>query len=217
MKKLSFLTILLALFISSCKKDKLSKEEIQSKKIADIIPAKYLDTLKHLGITIHEGTTPPNIEGIYEFKPVKSKASNISSDVIGSFFANAKVKFFSQSNEDFGIQLIAKNLLNFNDTSIITAVSGSGDNFTVYGRVKSSAGNDNAIFAIILTGEKNGTSLKNVEWGLINVDNTNGGISFILEGQARLMYDIDFESLAISSLRLSSDNSPKNIKSPGAR
>ena len=209
MKKFAFIFILLSTVIISCKKENI---ESQEKKIADIIPAKYIDTLKRLGITIYEGTTPPNVEGIYDVSPVKSKASNIPGDVIGMYFANTKVKFYEQNNSDFGIRLLAKNILSFRDSSLSTAISGSGNNFTVYGKVRTYSGPNTAVFAVVFSGEMYGTSIKNVEWGLINVDDSQGNGEFIKEGQARLQYDIDFTSPSISSLRLANEASAKGTK-----
>ncbi|HUM53237.1 MAG TPA: hypothetical protein PK431_15535 [Chitinophagales bacterium] len=209
MKKLAFLFLAVATFISSCKKDE-DKAKIQSQKIADIIPAKYLDTLKRLGITINEGTTPPNVVGIYGISPVKSKASNVPGDVPGSiFFANAKVKFYEQNNSDFGIRLLAVNILSFKDTSLSTAISGSGNKFTVYGKVRTYSGLNTAVFGVVFSGEMDGSSIKNVQWGLINIDDSQGNGAFISEGQARLQYDIDFISESISSLRLLNTTNPK--------
>lgn len=212
MKKLAFLFLAVAAFISSCKKD---NGQTQQQKIADIIPAKYLDTLKHLGITIHEGTTPPNVEGIYYISPVKSKASNIPGDVIGMLFANTKVKFYEQNNTDFGIRLLAINILSFKDSSLSTAISGSGNNFTVYGKVRTYSGSNTAVFGVVFSGEMDGTTIKNVEWGLINIDDSQGNNAFIKEGQARLQYDTDLVSESITSLKIKQSDNPKGSKGAG--
>lgn len=215
MKNSAFIFILLGVLITSC--NKVNPVTIQQQKISDVIPAKYLDTLKHLGITIHEGTTPPNIEGTYEISPVKSKASNIPGDIIGSYFANAKVKFYEQSNSDFGIRLLAINILSYRDSSLSTAISGSGNNFTVYGKVRTYSGTNTAVFGVVLSGEKDGSNLKNIEWGLINIDDSNGNNAFIKEGQARLQYDIDFVSAPTTGLRQANMQSSQTLKYSGEK
>lgn len=220
MKKLTFITVLfIIVLVSSCKKDKLGTQEVQNQKIAAVIPAKYLDTLRRLGISINEGLTPPNVEGIYDISPVKSKASNVPGDVPGSiFFANAKVKFYEQSNSDFSIKLLGKSILNINDSSVSTAISGAGNKFTVYGKVRTYSGSNTAIFGVVFSGEKDGSSIKNVEWGLINIDDSQDpGHAFIKEGQARLQYDIDLNSPSIASLRLSSQPSATTLKYSGGK
>ena len=220
MKKLTFITVvLITVFVSSCTKEKQGTQEVQNQKIADVIPAKYLDTLKNLGISINEGLTPPNVEGIYEINPVKSKASNVPGDVPGSiFFANAKVKFYEQSNSDFSIRLLGKSILNINDSSISTAISGAGNKFTVYGKVRTYSGSNTAIFGVVFSGEKDGSSIKNVEWGPINIDDSQDpDHAFIKEGQARLQYDTDFSSPTTNTLRLSLNQSIKILKSSGEK
>lgn len=219
MKKQTFLRNMISIIVigfavaaTSCKKD--DAEKIQKERIDQVIPQQYIDTLKHLGITINEGTTPPNVEGIYLIQPATLKASNISTDVIGTVFSAMKVKFFSQNTSNFDIQLYGKNFLGANDTSLITAISGSGNNFTVYGKVKAYNGVNSAVFAIILSGTKEGDDLKNVVFGLINIDNSNGGASFILQGKARLFYDADLTSDGITVFR-HAETTPVKQKTAG--
>ena len=58
---LAILVLSIGVSTSSCKKEQ-SAAEIQTKRISDIIPQKYLDSLISLGVTIHEGTT--TIQGL---------------------------------------------------------------------------------------------------------------------------------------------------------
>ena len=183
------ISISFAASIASCKKEQ-SAEEIQNKRISDIIPQKYLDSLIRLGVTIHEGTTPPIVNGIYIANPTVLLASNVIGDVIGNTFADVKVKLTDQNNADFGIKLFGKKLLGENDTSITTAISGSGNNFTVYGKVKANANATNfAIFAIIISGTISADGIVNYQDALINIDNSNGATFFIPEGNGRLIKD----------------------------
>ena len=196
---LAILCITICISISSCKKDALEK---QQQRIDEIIPAKYLDTLKKLGATINTGIKPPNIEGIYYLNPAKLKASNIPGSVVGSIFGSVKIKFSSQNNDDFSIQYIS-NQGSVSDTSQFTAISGSGNKFTVYGRTKATTtyNSDYAFFSIVFSGEKDGSTIKNLEWSFINSDDSHGGSTFIEEGQSRVIYDGDFNSESITTLR----------------
>jgi hypothetical protein len=69
----------------------------------------------------------------------------------------------------------------------------SGNKFTVYGKVKANATDIAfAYFGLILSGEiENGVTIKNLESGIINIDNSNGGGYFIKEGEARLAVESD--------------------------
>lgn len=194
MKKLIIIRSLIAMIvivftISSCKKEKKA-EEIQQQKINEVLPQKYIDTLKKMGITIYEGTTPPIVNGIYLANPTVLVASTVNGDVIGSTFADVKVKLTEQNNTDFAIKLFGKKLLGENDTSIVTAISGSGNNFTVYGKVKANATPTNyAIFAIVISGTLSADGIVNYQDALINIDNTYGVGYFIPEGSGRLIKD----------------------------
>jgi hypothetical protein len=203
MKYTLLITLFAAIAWSSCSKDKTpqgpSDEDILTRKIEDIIPQQYLDTLKKLGLEVHTGTRPPNVEGSYSIKPQILDTSNIPSDRPGQQFTDGKVTFFEQSNEDFSIKLIGEHFLHDADTSIATAISGSGNDFTVYGKVKSTSGPYSIVVAIVVTATKEGDDLKNYKIGVINVDNSNGGTGiFIKEGEGRVAHDGDFISEKIA-------------------
>lgn len=193
------LILLLITAIMACKKkesneivENITKEDLK-RKIADIIPKQYQDTLTRLGIVLNQETTPPTLSGAYAFNPVKLVKSNRPEDPASLNFLKVSIKFFSQDKEN-NIKLISKNLLNDADTSIVTAISGSDNKFTVYGKVKSIGGANSAIFGIIISGEKDGEVLKNIRYGLINIDNSKGGSRFIRQGEARVIFDTDLVS-----------------------
>ena len=186
------LFVLVGTFFSCKKDDDQTIEQLQQNKIEDIISAEYLDTLRNLGLVIHEGTTPPNVNGIYGITPFILKATNIPSDVIGMSFLDADLKLFNQNNSNFEIQLLGKNFLNSRDTSVVTAISGIGNKFTVYGKVKSNATDKAfAYFGLIVSGEIENGTIINLESGIINIDDSNGGGFFIKEGEARLAVESD--------------------------
>ncbi|GAB3920795.1 hypothetical protein [Mucilaginibacter myungsuensis] len=204
LKQLSVITLLTIIAFTSCKKDtqnevvdQINKEQILEKKILDIIPQQYQDTLAKLGITLNRETTPPDMQGAFTFKPLRLLKSNRPTDQANMTFKDADIKFFEQDKETGSIKLISKFLLNDADTSIATAVSGKGNAFTIYGKVKSVSGSNSAIFGVIISGERNGALINNLRFGLINIDNTNGGTRFIKQGEARAIVDADFVSQSI--------------------
>ena len=152
----------LGISIISCSKkdgdDGPTDEEILTQKIEDVIPQKYLDSLKKLSLDIHMGTNPPQMEGSYAVKPHALDTSNISTDYKGMRFTDATVHLSNQNPKDFGIKLLAENYLKDHDSSLVTAISGNGNYFTIYGKVKSTESSTGgyAIFAIIISGEKDG-------------------------------------------------------------
>lgn len=181
------------MMVFSCKKDDdPTIEQLQQDKIEDIISANFIDTLRSLGLVINEGTTPPNVNGIYGHNPLILKATNRPSDEIGYKFSDAALKLFDQNNSNYEIKLLAKNFVANRDTSIVTAISGTGNKFTVYGKVKATASETVfAYFGIVISGEMMNGIIKNFEYGLINIDNSQGKNYFIEEGEARLIYESD--------------------------
>lgn len=216
------LKLITALFLSSvlvfsCKKnetDKVSEaQQIQQRKISDIIPQKFLDTLTSLGFIINDGVKPPVINGQFKFSPNILKKSNIPTDKPGNKYLDPSVKFYDQNNSTFDIRLIGRNLLVDNDTSISTAISGEGDRFTVYGKVRSTSGNNTAVFAIVFSGTMTDGVVKNMTYGAINIDNSKGGNSYIPEGKCRIFYEGDYNSEILSTWRIIKTPS---LPSPGS-
>jgi hypothetical protein len=200
---LSLFTVLVLAASCSKKKDlveEINKQELLDKKIKDIIPPEYLDSLKKLGLTINTDFNPPNIEGIYIVTPFIMASTSVPNDrvKVGDKFLDGKVQFSGQTS-DFDIKLLGRNLLHDRDTSIVTAIAGSGNDFTVYGKVKSTSGTKSAIFAIIISATKDGNTFKNFKMGIINVDNSKGGTgTFIAQGTGRVAYDKDLISESIT-------------------
>lgn len=189
----------LVLQLTACSKNNdinPSDEEILSKKIEDIIPQKYVDSLTKLGFAINKGTTPPNIVGAYLFKPFTIKSSNIPNDPYqpGYVINDGVIKLYEQSNSDFSIKMLGKNFIGAADTSVVTAISGGGNKFTVYGKVKAYRNGGYSFYAFLMSGEKDGNNIKNGIAGIINIDDSHAGFGTIAEGQGRVAFDGDYTS-----------------------
>ncbi len=195
--KITFASLLVLVTIISCDKDgnEIEDEKIQTERIEDIIPKQYLDTLEKLNFAIHKGVKPPILNGKFAFRPSVLDTSNIATDIPGYHFLDGVVSLFGQNNNDFSINLLGENFISYADTSISTAVSGTGNAFTVYGKVKSNFGNYYATLALLISGELDDVgNIKNAQAGIIMVDDSQGGGAFIKNGQARIAYDSDYLS-----------------------
>ncbi len=191
------------LMLFACKKDNDTNEVVETirkeeltRKINDIIPKQYQDTLAKLGIVLNQEVDPPNLEGAFGIKPLRLLKSNRPQDPANMVFTDVSVKFFNQ-DKDNNIKLIGKNFVGTADTSLVTAISGKGNDFTIYGKVRAKQGSNLAIFGIIVSGVKDGNLLRNVRYGIINVDNSQGGTVFIKQGEARAVFDTDLVSESI--------------------
>ncbi|TCD08212.1 hypothetical protein EZ449_12440 [Pedobacter frigidisoli] len=226
-KNIKWLFIIVVGFsFTSCKKDssvvdEINKIEIQKKQIQDVIPGKYLDSLKKLGLVVNTGVNPINVEGYYAINPLILQSTNIPKDfAIGYRFSDARL---SLSNQDanFGIRLLGRGFLATSDTSIVTAISGSGNDFTIYGKVKSQRNTKVAEFAIIISGTLENKIIKNFKYGLICISNKNPETdsNFIREGQGRVVLESDAISGTITEkdfVSLTRENQLLQLANPGS-
>lgn len=202
MKTIKLVCCLAILVTMGCKKESetAQKEEVQEKKIQEIIPDKYLNVLKEMGMTINEGTNPPDITGIYLASPLLLLKTNVEGDYpLGYRFADARYSFSGQNANDFSIQVASKQV-NVTAQSQKAAISGSGNNFTVYSMETVSNNTNSAVFAYLYSGVLDGNAIKDLKMAFINVDNSNGGTVFMAEGKARISYDADNTSERVTSL-----------------
>lgn len=88
--------------------------------------------------------------------------------------------------------MIGKHFLSTADTSIVTAISGVGNDFTVYGKVRAFKAGKTADVAIIFSGTMENKTIKNFKIGLICISNKNTVDNpFIKEGQGRVIVEKD--------------------------
>lgn len=100
--------------------------------VPDIIPPEILDEIIGLGLEIHGGTTPPNIEGTYLISPAILVKSNFNDNAYpGSQFANQYLTFSKQNNSDLSIRV---DYIEGSSqaTGLGAFISGEGNKFTVY-------------------------------------------------------------------------------------
>ncbi len=204
------LLFVLTLAMFGCKKEKQEKpEELQQKQIENVIPQEYLNILKGLGMTVYEGVNPPDVTGFYECSSLKLLKSNISTDVEGAAYNSERIGFSDFNNNDFSVNLRVKSWLGNAITSGKGVVSGSGNNFTVYSLSVAEQGQHSIKLAILISATKEGENLKNLKYGLINVDDINNTVGVLItEGQARVTYESDLEAERVTSLDFSSSINP---------
>ena len=186
--------IVLLGFFAACDKDgnEIEDEKILTERIEDIIPKQYLDTLNKLNFKVNQGVKPPIVKGTFSVKPHVLDTSNISTDPPAYRFSDAILTLYGQNNNDFSIKMLGEHFLNDRDTSIATAISGSGNDFTIYGKAKSNIGTAYAISAILISGTLDGENIKNLQTGIIMIDDSHATGLVIKNGQARIAFDSDF-------------------------
>lgn len=193
MKNFPILLFILIALAAACKKDEVvpSEEEVNeqllAKKIEDIIPKRFVDSLKKYGLDINSGIYPPNIEGEYLMSPQVLVSSNIAEDAPNHVFVDNYIRFYNQNNSDFSIELESRED-NTLTKSVRTAISGSGNKFTVYGTLLAERAGQQTTFAYLYSGSLDETGIAGFRYGLINMG-TDGNGQFIKHGGCRIIDD----------------------------
>ncbi|HHW81595.1 MAG TPA: hypothetical protein GX746_07890 [Bacteroidales bacterium] len=177
--------------------------------INEFLPEEILDEIKDLGLTIHTGTTPPNIEGVYSLSPQVLKNSNRPYDVIGQRYADSRIQISSQDNSkltasfesvelDFEGNVISSSI---GDDGYIAYLVGDESNFSLFIRVVSTrTTGESAELVYAYSGIIGEDSIESLHLVLIMVDNNGRDDIFIANGEGRLFYDEDGVSERIPSL-----------------
>ncbi|WP_315087317.1 hypothetical protein [Bacteroides heparinolyticus] len=164
-------------------------------KIDEIIPAEFVDKLKELDVPFHEGKNPPIINGCYLISPCVLAKTNIQRDfAIGHRFSDHTIRFYDQDNKTLRIK-IEEWQANSKSNSIETSVTaGTGNKFTVYGKVKTVKMNNPAIYTvlgIVHSGELSNGSIKNSHYAFVMLEKNDPNNEYIAVGKARVVIDKD--------------------------
>lgn len=162
-------------------------------EIEAVIPLEYVELMKEY-IPIHEGTTPPNIEGIYLFSPATMLYDSHDYFSVGHQFADDYFWFYNQSSDNTLSMYATQNL---GDLSVAEGVfiSGNGQNFTVYFNEHTVHENGDWLTkATIISGTKNGDRIDNFHTAFIIIDKYDQTDKYMDVGGYRVIYDGDYTS-----------------------
>jgi hypothetical protein len=218
MKKL-FIVICIALatysfLITSCKKD---EKLVLSKEIQNIVPDSTLNKIISLGMPVNKGTNPPELINIFKVSPFTLKATNVKNDfAIGYKFADYKFRLYDQDNEKLTIKLDYVNGPE-TGTGFGGFMSGNGNDFSVFVKVHSLNGNNQAEILQIISGTITADGIKNFYLSNFMLDNYgNPNHVWIDEETGRVIYDSDGVSpVALSLQDKSADKLPGVSASAG--
>jgi len=137
--QLKFLLIASIAILSSCKKDKTTTttsiiNATLPAPISNIVSQSMIDSLKAAGADIHEGTTPPILNGIFLMHPDSCIYDNSPGHFTGQLFDDYKFRFSGQNNSLYTITVEQKNVVSgiLNSTPVKSYISGSGNDFSVF-------------------------------------------------------------------------------------
>lgn len=186
--------------LESCKKD----EDVV--RIQNIVPQSIIDDLSNKGMIINQGNKPPHLELIVRASPYTLVAPYGVNDgwekgqVISDYF----YKFYGQTDKQ-DITYDFKNSTE-NDQGIGTGafVVGSGNKFTIFSEDQGVADNVAYKTVTIISGELNGTNIKNFQYAFVIKEKTGDESNKVLipVGTGRLWEDGDFVSESKSNFRI---------------
>lgn len=200
--KLFILSILLV--STACSSNDSNEDET-------VIPKKnsyayYVDTamqksIDQLGIAIHQGTTPPNVEGIYTIDPLKCTMSNFSDGMLGVTFGASTLTLSNQNTAQLSVDFKNFTIYSYETKNETwegkgSFISGEGNKFSIL--LHSNGELNKGIYIakyqnlIILSGELDVQNnqikgIKNVQMASIMSDDYGDPHTTLIEiGQGRL-------------------------------
>lgn len=132
LSRVSLLTILFGCIITSCKKEK--KEDVFPTPIANIISQSMIDSIRAAGATVHSGTSPAIVNGIYFMHPDSCIYDNSPANFRGTLFTDYKFRFSNQDNNLYTILVEQKAIPSgtLSTTPVSVYISGSGNRFSIF-------------------------------------------------------------------------------------
>lgn len=188
-----FILLALTFGLASCDKDDNDPDPVQA-KINSTIPAESVQIVKDLGMDIFSGDTPPDLTGSFSMNPNLLLRSNISNDApTNTQFVNYSVTFSGQNMAESTISFLGISS-GERDVSNSAIITGSGNNFTVYGRSTTTVGSNSIVLGVMYSGTLEAGKVKNLKRSIVVIDDTNAGPNLIKKGNARVFHDGDKSS-----------------------
>lgn len=158
MKKYGFnlwivVLIPLSLWLNSCKEYNLVPGF--SDEILSILSEEQIDSLRSLGMNIHEGRNPPDLQGIYRASPYELLVQYAPDDNyrIGQAINDYKYRFYDYNERDQSIKVDFKQVGGSdNGTGTGGFVSGKNNEFTIFSEDVGNTGNADYVLAAIYSG-----------------------------------------------------------------
>jgi hypothetical protein len=185
------------LLFTSCD-DTTTTNEL-SAEIKNIVPDATLTKITDLGMPIFKGNAPTNLVNYFKASPFVLKASNRSSDNIGSTYSDYVFYLHNQDNAKLSITLDYQNGPEAG-TGLGGFISGNGNDFSVFVKVRSTNSSSGYADMIhIISGTMTSTGIKNMYFANFMLDNF-GNSGWIANGEGRILYDSDGNSPIVTSL-----------------
>jgi hypothetical protein len=209
--------VAIAAILVSCSK---KKTDVLPAPVNSIVSSSTLATLKQYGTVINEGTTPPDITGVYSMTPDVCTFDNSAEHLTGETFNDYLYKFSKQDNKNFTVRF---DFFSSDDDgevdegsdSTATFISGKNNLFTVFAQTRGTAYGIDYVSLEIISGEIQSTGIKNLQstkYLQSKGDDPTGMLTEV--GTTRIFYDSDtFSEKQAEDLILGLTNKPARLKS----
>jgi hypothetical protein len=148
--------------------------------IHNLIPDKYLEAIRDLGIEINGGRNPPNIEGTYFVDPLLLVENTTGGSIAAQW--DKKVTFSRQDNTTLTINAdYTMQTENFTDPMSSSGpgsyIVGEGNKFTVVVDGTREQGGFTAKTVEIFSGEISALGILNYHWAVMMIDNSGNPLN----------------------------------------
>ena len=140
-----------------------------------IIPEEFIGKMAANGMTINEGTNPPNIQGIFATGILKMIYTSLNYDTfpIGKEIESYRFKFYEQRGTKIKTDYINEDILaNDQATGRGTIISGNGNKFTAYLDMDITDIEIKTRDVSVLSGEITPEGIKNFQYAFLKMDKT---------------------------------------------
>lgn len=140
-----------------------------------IIPEEFIGKMAANGMTINEGTNPPNIQGIFATGILKMIYTSLNYDTfpIGKEIESYRFKFYEQRGTKIKTDYINEDILaNDQATGRGTIISGNGNKFTAYLDMNITDIEIKTRDVSVLSGEITPEGIKNFQYGFLKMEKT---------------------------------------------
>ena len=175
-------TVVCALFVMvSCSKSDSEEKQVKTSNFdipteaKAIIPEEFIGKMAAKGMTINEGTNPPNIEGIFATGILKMIYTSLNYDPfpIGKEIESYRFKFYEQRGTKIKTDYINEDILaNDQATGRGTIISGNGNKFTAYLDMDITDVEIKTRDVSVLSGEITPEGIKNFQYAFLKMEKT---------------------------------------------
>jgi len=132
---IAFVLSLTGIFVSCSEPEEVNPEISFSQQIKNFVPDSTIQVLRDMGLEVHEGIQPPNIEGVYHASPNLMLSSSVPNEIYkeGEQFADYRYQFRDQNMEKLTISLDSKGMF-VGTNKVISEKTGQGAFLSGYGQ-----------------------------------------------------------------------------------